>query len=157
VKISTLVGLVVVVLAIAAPAGAHSLSPAPRALHAADGTVRFFENHPRLMHGRTRPVALAAIARAHATWQRLVPHLPLWLCIHGHEAQDWANRDTGGNGHYGGLQMHPRYGYGTSYHASDDPMVVQVYAAETAYRVSGYSRSWLLGQWAHYDCADRYA
>lgn len=84
------------------------------------------------------------------------PHHSLWLCIHSHEAGDWGNRDTGHNGHYGGLQMHPGWGYGTSYYASDDSQIVQERAAENGYRASGYSRSWLMGQWAHYDCL-RYA
>jgi hypothetical protein len=75
------------------------------------------------------------------------------MCIHGHEAGDWGNRDTGANGHYGGLQMHPGWGYGTSYYASDDSQLVQEWSAERGYRASGFSRSWLLGQWYHPDCA----
>lgn len=74
-------------------------------------------------------------------------HHLLWLCIHGSEAQTWGDRDTGGNGHYGGLQMHPGWGYGTSFYASDDPQIVQENAAEAGYRASGYSHAWLEGQW----------
>lgn len=83
-------------------------------------------------------------------------HHLLWLCIHGtpslgtevgHEASSWSNADTGGNGHYGGLQMHKGWGYGTSYYASDDSQLVQERAAENAYRASGYSPSFLTQQW----------
>jgi len=84
------------------------------------------------------------------------PHHALWMCIHNYEARDWHNNDTGGNGHYGGLQMHPGWGYGTSYYASADSQWVQEWSAERGYRASGYSYSWLVGQWAHYDCAARY-
>jgi len=80
------------------------------------------------------------------------PHHGLWMCIHDHEAGDWQNNDTGGNGHYGGLQMHPGWGYGTSYYASADSQYTQEWAAERGYQASGYSRSWLLGQWYHPDC-----
>jgi len=80
------------------------------------------------------------------------PHHALWLCIHGHEAADWQNQDTGHNGHYGGLQLHPGWGYGSSYYASNDSQWTQEWAAERGYRASGFSRAWLMGQWAHYDC-----
>lgn len=80
------------------------------------------------------------------------PHHALWMCIHGHEAADWQNRDTGGNGHYGGLQMHKGWGYGTSYYASDDTQLVIEWSAERGYRASGFSKTWLMGQWYHPDC-----
>lgn len=92
----------------------------------------------------------------HVTWpSRSLPwpaHHNLWMCIHSHEAADWHNRDTGGNGHYGGLQMHPGWGYGTSYYASDSSQSVQEFAAEAGYKASGYSHTWLMGQWNHPDC-----
>lgn len=81
-------------------------------------------------------------------------HHLLWLCIHGtpslgtpvgHEASRWDTRAA--NGHYGGLQMHPGWGYGTSFYASDDSQIVQEHAAETAYQASGYSPSFLTQQW----------
>jgi hypothetical protein len=74
------------------------------------------------------------------------------MCIHSYEASDWANKDTGGNGHYGGLQMHPGWGYGTSHYASSDSQYVQERAAERGYAASGYSQKWLLGQWYHPSC-----
>lgn len=43
--------------------------------------------------------------------------------------------------------MHPGWGYGTSYHASDDSPMEQMAAAERGYRASHYSRSWLGHQW----------
>jgi hypothetical protein len=79
------------------------------------------------------------------------PHHRLWECIHGHEG-NWNDPNSGGNGHWGGLQMHPGWGYGTSYHASDDSQLTQEWAAERGYAASGFSRSWLFGQWAHSDC-----
>lgn len=105
-------------------------------------------------------------SRFHATWPSLglssfPPHHSLWMCIHGDpnygshyglEASTWDNKDTGRNGHWGGLQMHPGWGYGTSYHASDDSQLTQEWAAERGYRASGYSHTWLMGQWAHYQC-----
>jgi hypothetical protein len=75
------------------------------------------------------------------------PHHLLWLCIHDGEG-DWHDQNSGGNGHYGGLQMHPGWGYGTSYYASSDSQLVQEWAAERAYIASGYSTAWLGGQWA---------
>lgn len=133
--------------------------------------IRFFVNHPRLA---ATPAGQSAVLRAQwriikrltgqlrslqaakAAREAWPAHHNLWLCIHGtpalgtevgHEASTWDNADTGGNGHYGGLQMHPGWGYGTSYYASDDSQLVQEQAAETAYRVSGYSASWLIQQW----------
>jgi len=79
-------------------------------------------------------------------------HHSLWSCIHNHEASDWQNNDTGHNGHYGGLQMHPGWGYGTSYYASNDSQFIQERAAENGYAASGYSKIWLMGQWYHPDC-----
>ncbi len=99
---------------------------------------------------RVQADAQAKIRRL--TAPALPPHHALWMCIHGHEARDWHNRDTGGNGHFGGLQMHPGWGYGTSYYASDDSQQVQEWSAERGYRASGFSHAWLYGQWAHSDC-----
>lgn len=100
--------------------------------------------------------ARVAEAQRRITAASFPAHHLLWLCIHGtpslgtpvgHEAASWSNADTGGNGHYGGLQMHPDWGNGTSYYASDDSQLVQEQAAEKAYRDSGYAASFLSGQW----------
>jgi len=78
-------------------------------------------------------------------------HHALWMCIHSHEG-DWDDNDSGGNGHYGGLQMHPGWGYGTSYYANQDSQAVQERAAENGYAASNYSKVWLMGQWYHPEC-----
>jgi len=137
-----------------------------RTLHRDQGTLRFFTHHRRLLHGRTRTIAVRAIrfARAEIRWTRrelaetvaamvvvsFPPHHGLWSCIHSHEAPDWSTNT--GNGYYGGLQMHAGWGYGTSYHASDDSQMTQEWSAERGYRASGFSRSWLMGQWYHPEC-----
>lgn len=73
------------------------------------------------------------------------PHHLLWLCISGGEG---GIRSINPNGHYGMLQMHANWGYGTSIYASDDSQLTQEWAAEHAYKASHYSRAWLYGQWA---------
>lgn len=76
------------------------------------------------------------------------PHHSMWLCFHSIEAPGAGWRANTGNGYYGGLQMHEGWGYGTSYHASDDSQLVQEWAAEHAYKASGYASSFLWQQWA---------
>lgn len=71
-------------------------------------------------------------------------HYALWLCIHGGEGA-WP--DDTGNGFYGGLQMTLGWYGGPGHKAGWDPPIVQMRAAEAGYRASGYSRSWLGGQW----------
>lgn len=71
-----------------------------------------------------------------------------WLCIH-HSEGGWADPNSGGNGHYGGLQMTPGWlGYiphgDTANHYSQWQ---QETWAEQGYRDSGYSSTWLQGQW----------
>lgn len=117
-------------------------------------TIRFFVTHPRLAQKpeaqRVLWVILARLDSRLRTLQtvRAWPaHHALWTCIHGGEG-NWDDRDSGGNGHYGGLQMHPGWGYGTSYLASDDSQLVQEQSAERAYRASGFSSAWLYQQWA---------
>lgn len=85
-------------------------------------------------------------ARARVLAASYPAHHQLWLCIHRSEGA-WNDRDSGHNGHYGGLQMHPGWGYGTSYHASEDSQLTQEWAAERGYAASRYSRGWLNGQW----------
>lgn len=90
-----------------------------------------------------------------------IAHLDLWLCIHGSknpyghwEARNWHDRDSGGNGHVGGLQMSVPWGRGSyfvAYAAALSPYA-QMAAAERGYRANHYSRSWLLGQWYHPEC-----
>lgn len=70
-------------------------------------------------------------------------HMGGWICIHGREGA-W-NSQTG-NGFYGGLQM--TYGWmGLVSNAALLSPLQQMMAAETGYRLSGYSHAWLAGQW----------
>ena len=72
-----------------------------------------------------------------------IPHYSGWLCIHSREGA-W-NANTG-NGFYGGLQM--TYGWmGLVTRADLLSPAQQMRAAETGYRRSGYSDSWMRGQW----------
>lgn len=98
----------------------------------------------RLKYERWRArVDRRLVAEARARLAPRIAHLALWLCIHGGEGA-WS--DTG-DPYWGGLQMHPGWGYGTSWHASDDSPLVQMQSAERAYRASGFSTAWLEGQW----------
>lgn len=151
------------------------LACATRALHRDLGTVRWVKNHPgrvlfaemphspgfyrwrvKVDHGWIRE------AHHHLYASRFPPHHALWMCEHSHEAQDWHNENTGGNGHYGGMQMTLNWGWNqyAHYGLPGDPakysQLQQEWAAERGYRHSGFSQAWLLGQWAHYDCL-RYA
>ena len=133
------------------------------------GTIRFFHHHRWLLKARkTRGIARHALkfAQAELAWTRremretlslltasaYPPHHALWMCVHNHEASNWQDPNSGGNGHYGGLQMHPGWGYSTSYYASEDSQLTQEWAAERGFRASGFSRVWLFGQWAHPEC-----
>lgn len=82
-----------------------------------------------------------------------IPHRDLWLCIHRGEGA-WNDPDSGRNGHYGGLQMTSPWGRGDYYVYRADQLTPyeQMRKAELGYRASGYSRSWLYGQWAHPEC-----
>jgi len=68
--------------------------------------------------------------------------MALWLCIHRGEGA-W-NANTG-NGYYGGLQMTSGWG-GVARPDLLSP-AAQMSLAEGQYRASGYSTSWLRGQW----------
>jgi hypothetical protein len=94
--------------------------------------------------GETR----AAIrTRAAPSWQREpVRHLALWLCIHGGEGA-WGAVGRGiAAGHYNGLQM--TWGWGPLEGDPNGYRPAQILAAaEYEYRQSGYSSTWLAGQW----------
>ena len=94
---------------------------------------------------------LAALERARRAASAWPPHRRLWECISRYEGSPTS---VNPNGHYGMLQMHADWGYGTSSHASDDPQIVQEWAAERAYAAANYSSSFLYGQWLNYDAAD---
>lgn len=95
---------------------------------------------------RARAEAARRATAARAVFSSFPPHHALWLCIHRGEGA-WSDPNSGGNGHYGGLQMHPGWGYGTSYYANNDSQYTQEWAAERGYAASGYSSTWLNGQW----------
>lgn len=138
----------------------------------ANTVFRFFENHTRLLYAaNVKDVAWTEIhkwreIKKDHQWQlgwaenrlaglrlSLYPaHHQLWMCIHGHEAADWFNRDTGHNGHYGGLQMHYDWGEGIEGYAYNYSQIQQEDAAEAGFKASHYSTAWLMGQWYHPDC-----
>lgn len=120
--------------------------------------IRFFHHHPQLAATPAGAKVLAellprVVRSLQAAEQPAWPaHHQLWLCINDNESKDnWAGVNP--NGHYGGLQMHEYWGYGTSRYASDDSQLVQEQAAERAYAASGYSSSFLYDQWFDYDYA----
>ena len=76
------------------------------------------------------------------------PHHALWGCI---SSSEGSPTSVNPNGHYGMLQMHADWGYGTSHHASDDSQYVQEWAAENAYTSSRDPRAFLIGQWLQWD------
>lgn len=75
------------------------------------------------------------------------PHHGLWLCLHSHEAQSWRDRDSGGNGHFGGLQMTPAWGGYFRGTADRYTQLEQEWFAERGYRSSGFASWWLRQQW----------
>lgn len=124
----------------------------------AQGNLRFLKAHPRagtkerraeLRQGMLwlRDYARQHISTAQTRLHPLPAHHALWQCLHPHEAIDWHNQDTGGNGHYGGLQM--SYNWLGIVHGNPANLspLAQEWAAETGYRQSGYSSAWLWGQW----------
>ena len=150
------VAAVVAALNMTAVAGASSSEPTRTTKHDRD-VIRFFTHHPRLartpagvkvlwqvMSHLEQTIRSLQSARAAAlAWPA---HHNLWLCIHRGEGA-WNDPNSGGNGHYGGLQMSPGWlGYfnGT---ANQYSQLQQERYAEQGYRDSGYSRSWLGGQW----------
>lgn len=84
-------------------------------------------------------------ARKFAAQHPAIAHMALWLCIHRGEGA-WSDEDSGGSGHYGGLQMTLGWD-GLVGNAALLSPYEQMRAAETGYQRSGYSRAWLEGQW----------
>lgn len=163
--------------ATAPPADGHRLSGHPRTLAGQLALAKRQVAHDRRALRLTRTLSwrwvgpLPFRVLAHRYWlgrdiayrnalqRRVVPPLgPSWLvraflCIHGGEGA-W-NANTG-NGYYGGLQAHLNwYGVYRMDLLSPDQ---QMAAAERAYRGTGYSRSWLAGQWpnTYPPCAGRF-
>lgn len=74
-----------------------------------------------------------------------IPHLALWMCIHGLEGA-WNDPNPP---FWGGLQMTSPWGAGAYYVFRADLLSPweQMRKAELGYIASGYSTSWLHGQW----------
>jgi hypothetical protein len=157
---------------ITSEANAHSsaYNSAKVRYYRANGIVHWIGNHARVTQYHPN-------AKRRAHWQKAVkfwigvrrnawlvmhpkpkyvvpgfpPHHSLWVCISRYEGSPTSINP---NGHYGMLQMHAGWGYGTSYHASDDPQSVQEWAAENGWHANGYpSTSFLYGQWFNWDGA----
>jgi hypothetical protein len=158
VKLASLAAVVVASFCLIAvsPASAGSSSAAQQYKHARD-VLRFFDHHPALAKTPAGQVAIKKHTRLlHWAASHLAPSWPphhqLWLCIHSGEAgwhqPSYAKDANGVSLYWGGMQMHAGWGYGTSYHASDDSQMTQEWAAERAYKASGYSSTFLWQQWA---------
>lgn len=129
-----------------------------------DVIVRFYwgrgaQKEP-LLYARLRlRLRLVRVARSRIVeaQHRLVPprpiiaHEQLWQCVHEHEAGSWSDHDSGGNGHYGGMQMSWDWLGLVNGDAGNLSEYEQMRVAETAYARSGYSSSFLDGQWFDYD------
>lgn len=170
-SLSYCTALAVILIAVASPAASASSSSALRAqqetaqriLYHDAGVIRFFHNHPWL---DAKPVAVFAISRAHrqrreaTRWLRHVrgelnpsiDHMRLWRCIAGYPGAryDGTTGESGGdprasNGtHFNVLQMTNPW-RGVNPIGMSPRQVMRV--AEEGYAASGYSRSWLEGQW----------
>ena len=142
----------------------RQLALAQQTAHHARDVLGFLRAHPHAGTARSRAhvrrdyrwLLTFALAKAKAAALHLwPPHHALWLCISHREG---GIRSVNPNGHFGMLQMHAGWGYGTSYHASDDSQLVQEWSAERGYRASGFSLRWLYGQWgADAGCFASYA
>jgi hypothetical protein len=135
-------------LIVVSPATADSKRETQQYKHAQD-VLRFFHNHPVLARTPAGRVAIRTSRRVPLPYP---PHHSLWLCIHSGEG-GWSqpSHAKGSDGvslYWGGMQMHADWGYGTSHHASDDSQMTQEWAAERAYKSSGYSSTFLWQQWA---------
>lgn len=117
-------------------------------------TLKFLKNHPKAGNSRIRAslwvghvwlrkYAKSQIRTARARMAPAIGHLQGWLCIHGREGSWTANT---GNGFFGGLQMTDGW-MGLVGQAHLLTPYQQMAAAEEGYRRSGYSSSWMSGQW----------
>jgi hypothetical protein len=82
------------------------------------------------------------------------PHHKLWKCISRYEGS-WTSRRGYGPGYrYGGLQMSWGWLGWISGNPADHSEAEQEWAAENAWRSSGYAYNFLYGQWYEWDNAD---
>jgi hypothetical protein len=138
-------------------------------IHKDHSVIRFWNNHDslRIQHRWiyhlqvhwARTSLKIATENLHKLTQRATytttsgfpPHHQLWLCIHRHEAGSWYDHNSGGNGHYGGLQMHWSWGYGIVGDAGNYSQAQQEWAAEHGYQHGGIP--FLYQQWFKWDNA----
>jgi hypothetical protein len=161
--LSRLLALSLAIIAMATSTAAASASQAP-VTHARQ-VISFFEHHPkaaatakgqRVLFKAVHVLdsTMRSLQAAKAAASEFPPHHALWECIHGYEAGSWYDQNTGGNGHYGGLQMT----WGWLGYVSGDPanlsQAQQEWAAEKAWAANGYSYGFLYGQWYEWDAAD---
>ncbi len=106
------------------------------------GFVRFQDSRVRKLKA-LRPLSLRLHEQEAIEPSSVIPHYQLWMCIH---AGEGAWDDDTGNGYYGGLQM--TFGWdGLIGNAALMSPMAQMEAAEEGFRDSGYSITWLEGQW----------
>lgn len=168
-RLMAFASIVVLFAAIAAPSSnAHSQAvvKAKQSYYHADGYIKaigsnarrtIYHPNPRISHRWKRDLHYLMRVR-HRAYLTLHPpvvkpqgasHLAMWLCIHAKEGA-W-NANTG-NGYYGGLQM--TSGWGGASRPDLLSAGAQIALAEGQYAASGYSLSWLRGQWPNtsYGC-----
>ena len=150
-----------IITALILSTSSHEATPSSSITHAQQ-VIRFFDHHPRLA---TTPAGAHAVLRAAHTLDRAVrslqsaraartvfpPHHRLWVCIAWYESRgDWqASNGT----HFGGLHMSWDWlGY-VNGNAALLSQQEQEWVAERAWAASGYSYSFLVGQWYAWDNA----
>ena len=124
-----------------------------RAIHTLNSTVRSLQTVKAVKAVKALK-AVKAVKAGKAEAPTFPPHHALWVCIHAAEASTWYDHDSGRNGHYGGLQMSWNWLGFIKGDAANYPQAQQEWAAERAWAASGYSTSFLYGQWYAWDNAD---
>lgn len=133
----------------------------------ANHVFRFFEKHSRLLadaqtktrawheikkwrHIKREHMAQMKFAKTRfALLTALVwpPHHNLWLCVHRGEGR-WDDPNSGGNGHWGGLQMTPGWGgLPTGATANNLSQFEQEWLAEHEGAKYSFAHWWLMQQW----------
>jgi hypothetical protein len=115
--------------------------------------VRFRYAHMKWTQREMKERLRTLARRARIIASAFPPHHALWTCIAGYEGS-WGDPNSGGNGHYGGLQMTPGWMGMFSGTANQYSQAQQEWFAERAWKENGYSYSFLYNQWFKYDAAD---
>lgn len=79
------------------------------------------------------------------------PHHSLWLCLHQVESPSWSYGAGTNDSHSGGLGMMTSWGHGIVGVAGNYTESEQEWAAERGYAASGYSYSFLYGNWYEWE------